>query len=84
LIDSLNKTDGIKDEVSSYTAAAPDTIAVLKDSGEYYIRLKTKGILEGTLKVYSSFPISTGKEYKVDIKKDSVGSIEKAVILNFN
>lgn len=84
LIDSLNKTDGIKDEVISYTAAAPDTIAVLKDSGEYYIRLKTKGILEGTLKVYSSFPISTGKEYKVDIKKDSVGSIEKAVILNFN
>lgn len=84
LIQALRNTDGIKDEVSSYTSSAPDTVAVLSDSGEYYIRLKTKGILEGTLKVYSSFPINTGTEYKINITKDSVGSIEKATILNFN
>lgn len=84
LIQALRNTDGIKDDVTSYTSSTPDTIAVLSDSGEYYIRLKTKGILEGTLKVYSSFPINTGTEYKINIKKDSVGSIEKATILNFN
>lgn len=84
LIQALRNTDGIKDEVISYTSSAPDTVAVLSDSGEYYIRLKTKGILEGTLKVYSSFPINTGTEYKINITKDSVGSIEKATILNFN
>ena len=86
LISSLNATDSVADDVISYGADAPDSATVMYDSEEkyYYITLKTKGIVEGSIKVYGSYPITSNsvalKGYKVETDKD--GNISKITNIN--
>ena len=84
LITALRNTDGVADNKTSYTVTAPDTVSVLKDGGTYFIKLNTKGILAGTLKIYPSFPINLNEELKVTITTDETGSITGAKNLSLS